>query len=107
MLPVVRRLKINLNDLEAGFETNSPEMHHYLDMETGEVLMVTDDSRRELERLREEAGSKDKLEDLLGKSEQPDWQKQALAEASRVEEGYGTRVVIVPEPDAHKDLSDI
>ena len=107
MLPVVRRLKINLNDLEAGFERNSPEMHHYLDTETGEVLMVTDDSSRELERLREEAGPKDKLEDLLCKSEQPDWQKQALAEASRVEEGYGTRVVIVPEPDAHTDLSDI
>ena len=101
----MRRLKINLMDLEEAFESNSPEMHYYLDTETGEVLMVTDDSRQELERLREEAGPEDKLEDLLRDSELPDWQKQALAEAQRVEEDYGTRVVEVPEPDAHDGLS--
>jgi hypothetical protein len=103
----MRRLKINLSDLEGAFETNSPEMRHYLDTGTGEVLMVTDDFRQELERLWEEAGPKDELEDLLRKSERPEWQKQAMAEALRVEEDYGTRVVIVPEPDAHTDLGDI
>jgi hypothetical protein len=104
MLPVMRRLKINLFDLEGAFETNSPEMHHYLDTETGEVLMVTDDFRQELEQLWEEAGPKDKLEDLLRKSELPDWQKQAIAEAERVEANFDLRVVQVPEPDAHEDF---
>jgi predicted nucleotidyltransferase len=103
----MRRLKINLSDLEGAFETNSPEMHQYLDTETGEVLMVTDDFSQELERLWEEAGPKDKLEDLLHKSERPDWQKKAMIDAQRVEEGYGTRMVSVPEPDAHTDLRDI
>jgi predicted nucleotidyltransferase len=107
MLPVMRRLKINLSDLEGAFETNSPEMHHYLDTETGEVLLVTDDFCHELERLREEASPEDELEDLLRKSELPDWQKKALAEAERVENGDGTRIVSVPEPDAHTDLRDI
>ena len=103
----MRRLKIKLIDLEGAFEMNSPEMHHYLDTETGEVLMVTDEFSQELEQLWEEAGPKDKLEDLLRKSKLPDLQKQALAEAQRVEEHYGTRVVSVPEPDAHRDSGDV
>ena len=107
MLRVMRRLKINLLDLEGAFESNSPEMHYFLNRETGEVLMVTDDFGQELERLWENAGPRDKLEDLLRKSERPDWEKQALAEAQRVQEDYGTRVVSVPESDAHTDLRDI
>jgi hypothetical protein len=107
MFPVMRQMKINLSDLEGAFETSSPETHHYLDRETGEVLMVTDDFRQELERLWEGSGPRDKLEDLLRKSDLPDWQQKALAEAQRVEEGYGTRMVSVPEPDAHTDHRDI
>ena len=97
----MRRLRIKLIDLEVAFEASSAEMHHYLAMEAEEALMVTDDFRRELERLWEKAAPKDKLEDLLRKSKLPDWQKQALAEARRVEEDYGIRVVSVPEPDVH------
>jgi predicted nucleotidyltransferase len=103
----MRRLKINLIDLEGAFEMSSPEMHHYLDTEMGQVLMVMDDFRNELEQLWEEAGPKDKLEDLLRTSKLPEWQKQAMAEAHRVEENYGTRVVSVPEPDAHRDFRDM
>ena len=107
MLPVMRRLKINLIELEGAFETSSPEMHHYLDMETGEVLMVMDDSRQALERLREEADPEASLKELLRDSKLPDWQKQAIAEAARVEENYGERVVEVPEPDAGRDFRDM
>jgi hypothetical protein len=103
----MRHLSINLLDLEGAFETNSPEMQHYLDQENGEVVMVTDDFRHELERLWEEAAPEDKLEDLLRKSELPDWQKKALSEAERVEEGYGTRIMRVPEPEARMDLREI
>ena len=41
----MRLLKINLIALEDAFETSSPEMRHYLDVETGEVLVVTDEFR--------------------------------------------------------------
>ena len=51
MLPDMRRLKINRLDLEAAFESGFSETHHYLDTQTGEVLMVGDDYRRELEDL--------------------------------------------------------
>jgi predicted nucleotidyltransferase len=107
MLLAMRRLKINLFELEAAFETSSTEMHHYLDTETGEVLMTTDEFTQELERLREEADPEAKLEDLLRKSNLPDWQRQAIAEADRVHDSFGTRVVGVPEPEARQSIRDM
>jgi hypothetical protein len=102
MFSVMRRLMIKQMDLEEAFEAGFSEMHYYFDTETGKVLMVQDESRRELERLTEEAGPDDKLEHLVRDSELPDWQKQALAEARQVEENYGTRVVEVPEQEARE-----
>jgi len=103
----MRRLRINLLDLEGAFEIHPSEMHHYLDTETGEVLVVQDEFLHELEELREESGSQTDVEDLARGSEGPDWQKQALAVAQRVEEGYGTRVVEVPGPYVHEDFRDM
>jgi hypothetical protein len=94
-------------DLEDAFEAGFSETHHYLNTETGEVLMVGDDSRQELEDLMEEAGPQANLEDVLRDSGLPDWQKQALAVAKRVEEDYGTRVVEVPEQDAREGFRDM
>jgi hypothetical protein len=79
MLPVMRRLKINRMDLEEAFEMDFPETHYYVDTETGEVLMVRAESRLALERLWEEAGTDDKLEDLLRNSGLPDCQKRAAS----------------------------
>ena len=107
MFSAMRRLKIKRLDLEGAFETGFLETHYYLDTETGKVLMVQDEFRRELERLTEEAGPEDKPEDLLRDSDLPEWQKQALAEARQVEENYGTRVVEVPQPDAREDIRDM
>jgi hypothetical protein len=50
MLSVRRRLKISQKDLEEAFEADFSEMHYYLGTESGDVLMVQDESRRELER---------------------------------------------------------
>jgi hypothetical protein len=103
----MRRLKINRMDLEAAFETCFAETHHYLDTQTGEVLTVGDDYLRELEDLLQEAGPEAKLEDVLRDSGLPDWHQRVLAEAQRVEDDYGTRLVEVPEPDAQEDIRDM
>jgi hypothetical protein len=107
MLPVMRRLKINRMDLEAAFESGFSETHHYLDTQTGEVLRVGGDYRRELEDLMTEAGPEAKLEDVLRDAGLPDWHKQALAETQRVEENDGMRLVEVREPDAHQDIRNM
>lgn len=103
----MQRLKINRIELEDAFESSSAETHCYLDTATGEVLTVEDESLQELEDLREQAGPRDKLEDLVRESSRPDWQKQALAAAQRVEENYDTRMVRVPGPEAGEDFRDM
>ncbi|HUX75164.1 MAG TPA: hypothetical protein VMY40_00830 [Anaerolineae bacterium] len=45
----MRQLKINWTELEAAFQMSSWEMHHYLDLETGDVLVVTDEAARYVE----------------------------------------------------------
>ena len=103
----MRRLKIDLYDLEAAFDSSFGEVRHYLDTQTGEVLMVQDDSRRMLENLLEEIGPEADLKDALRDSDLPQWQKRALAEAQRVEEGYGTLVKAVPQPDSREAFRDM
>jgi len=43
------KLKVNWTELDAALQTSSWEMHKYLDLETGKVVMVTDEAARHLE----------------------------------------------------------
>ena len=46
-----RKVKVNLDELGAAFEIQMMEASNYLDLETGEVIMVTNEARRELEEI--------------------------------------------------------
>ena len=46
-----RRLAIDLDDLQSAFESASDTIRYYLDSETGQIVLTTDDSRMELERI--------------------------------------------------------
>ena len=70
---MVRKLKIDWMELDAAFQSGSWEMRHHLDLETGEVVMVTDEIARYLEEPPD--------------SELPAWMQQAIREAEQVEEG--------------------
>ena len=52
---ITRRLKVDLSELEAAFDDTSWERSYYLDLETGKTVMVTDETRQQLERIYEEA----------------------------------------------------
>jgi hypothetical protein len=88
----MRKLKIDWMELSAAFESGFAEMHHYLDLETGEVLMVTDEIRW----YREEPGA-----ELHG------WQQEMVQTARRIEEGYGSRYVQIPQQDSHESYRDM
>jgi hypothetical protein len=91
---VTRKLKINWIELDAAFQSGSSwEVRNYLDLETGEVVMVTD----------EVAGYLEELPDY----ELPDWMQEMLKVAEQVEEGYGTRYIRIPEADSHEDYRDM
>ena len=92
----MRKLKINWMELDAAFQTSSwglVEMRFYLDLETGDVVMVTDEIARYLE-----SPPDRKL---------PDWMHVAIQEARQVEEGYGTRYTDIPQADSHEGYRDM
>jgi hypothetical protein len=108
----MRQLNIDLDDLALAFESGFEGMHHYLDLETGQVVAVSDDIWCELEELYaeielEEGQEPPPLEQLLDARDLPDWQKQEPRQAYAVKAGYGQRFVAVPRMDPHEAYRDM
>jgi len=108
----MRQLKVDLGDLAFAFESGFQELSNYLDLETGAIVVVTDDTRHELEAIYDEVDVEEgeelpSLTDLLAGRGLPDWEKQAVLEADAVERDYGTRFVAVPQIDSHEAYRDM
>lgn len=89
----MRKLEIDWGELTVAFESGLAEMEYYLDLETGEVLMITEEIRWYMEEPLDA--------ELLG------WQQEMLQIAQRIEAGYGTRYIQIPEQerrDAYRDM---
>jgi predicted nucleotidyltransferase len=110
----MRKLKVDLAELTVVFDSAWGEMSHYLDLETGQVIMVSSETRRQLEAIYEEAYDPAEKENfalnvVLQQTNLSEWEKEALLEAGRVEAGYGTRYIAVPEADSgegYRDMED-
>ncbi|HEX6384823.1 MAG TPA: UPF0158 family protein [Anaerolineae bacterium] len=108
----MKKLPISRFPLEMAFDNSSWEMSYYLDLETGEVLVVTDEARRQLEAIYEEYYDPDAPEDFdmdaaLAQSGLRDWQQQDVREADRVEAEFGSRVVAIPRVESHEAYDDM
>jgi hypothetical protein len=106
-----RRLAADLSELESAFEDASWEMSHYLDLETGQIVTLTDEIRRQWEDLFEDDESElDEPIDLaeaVRKTDLPEWEKDVLIEADQIEAGYGTRYLGIPQGDSHEGYRDM
>ncbi len=107
-----RKLRVNLTDLDQAIENTDFEHQFYLDLETGEVVLVDEETRSELERIYEELneagdGEFKHIERAIAESEIADWQKELVLEAHRVEEGCDTRYLTVPTADSHDGYEDM
>jgi len=89
----MRKLKIDWMELDAAFQSGSWEMHHYLDLETGEVVMLTSEVTGYLEEPPDH--------------ELSEWMQDMLEVAQQVEEGYGTRYIQIPQADSHEGYRDM
>ncbi|MDP9379730.1 MAG: hypothetical protein M3Q29_06190, partial [Chloroflexota bacterium] len=103
--PIKRRLVVDLSELEIAFENSLHELSYYLDLQTGEVVLVTEDARRELEGIYAEVMGEDgqemvALEEALQERDLKEWQREDVRVADRVEEGFGTRYIEVPGQDS-------
>lgn len=111
-LQPTRRVKIDMAALAEALDEAFAEAQQYLDLETGQVVVVTDEISRLRDELYAEAGGAEGDDDsafaaALEQRRLPGWMKEAVREADLVEEGFGTRFLRVPprEPrDGYRDL---
>jgi hypothetical protein len=102
-----RKLKIDKTELDSAIENSSSEATYFLDKETGKILLVTDETSRMLEEIydeepdeeSEEESEEDEfdLENYLKHSDLPDWQKDELRDADRVDNDFGDRYIEIPK----------
>jgi len=103
-----RKVKVNLDELAIALDTDSSELHRYLDLETGRIVQIMQEIAGELEEIYEEIYDEDgnriaTLEDYLQQRDDPDWQKEMMLEADRIEQGYGTRYIRVERDEPYDD----
>jgi Uncharacterised protein family (UPF0158) len=108
-----RRLKIDLADLAQAFDNAGWETTYFLDLDTGRVIMLTEDARGEYKRLSESVGHVDKaewaaaFEAALQEADLPDWQVESIRDASQVDAGFPEHYLRVPEADSREGYRDM
>ena len=110
----MRRLKVDLPELIMALDNSSWEAEYYLDLETGQVIMVTGEIHTELEALYETYYEKDpesfpvaEIVEAIKQLDGPDWWREAILEAHQIEMGHGTRYISIPKtgtPTAYRDM---
>jgi len=107
----MRQLKIDLSELELAFDSGSEMISYYLDLETGGVISVRNEERSLLESIYEsyydEQSETVDWENAFEKEHVPDWQREPLQDADRVEAGYGSRFISIPSEGSHEGYKDM
>lgn len=108
-----RTLKIDLDELIVAFEHGSEEANYYLDLETGRLLLITEEERHLLASLwkRLPLGEEVSVDTVLAAIQNldiPDWQKSSACEAALVElDSEGSRCLAVPYQDSREAYRDM
>lgn len=107
----MRQLKIDLSELEMAFDSGSEMISYYLDRETGEIKSVSDEERSLLERIYasyyDAQTQTVNWEPALQKEHVPDWQREGLQDADRVEAGFGNHFIAIPSENSHEGYRDL
>lgn len=105
----MRKLKVDWLEFEMACDLRGEESRSYLDLETGDVLMIERETADELESLLDEANPDASLEEVLARFEGSEAEKESLREAWLASGAPGSRVVSLPEkdaPDAYGEMRD-
>ncbi len=104
-----RSLKVNLEELKDVFDSTFDEMWFYLDLETGDVVLVTGDVRRQLEALFEatDADTIEAINEAIQTEDISDEEKDTLYSAAQVEFDYNTRFIEIPQVDSREGYEDM
>ena len=104
-----RRLKIDFDALEDAVDNSFYELSYYLDLETGEVILVTEDTRDQLDSITDRTGMEaiEAVNEAIQNEMIPDWQRESLHEAALVEFDRNNRFVQVPPADSRDGYADM
>ncbi len=108
-----RKVKVDMGELDTALNWGTSEWNYYLDLETGKVIGIDDETNRMLEELIEEMYDEQDtqitfLEELLQqRNDIRDWQKEILLEADRVDREFGQRYVSVEPDDPYQGYNDM
>jgi hypothetical protein len=107
----MHQLKIDMSEVELAFDSNGGMISYYLDIETGEVTSVTDEERGLLERIYEsyydEQTQTVDWETAFQAEHVPDWQRESIQVADRIEANLGSRLIAIPSEGSHEGYRDM
>ena len=102
------QLKVSLSDVVDAFESSFPEMSHYLDLESGEVIVVTGEMRGDYEQMVSDAEAEGQdFATALAARDLKAWEKEELALVDRAEEGFGDTVILIPNDESSDAFEDM
>jgi hypothetical protein len=107
----MRQLHIDMSELEVAFEGGYETSSYYLDLEKGEVISVSEEARGILKTIYasyydEQAQTVD-WEKAFKLKNVPDWQREFVQDADRVEAGIGDTITAVPSENSSEGYSDM
>lgn len=107
----MRQLKIDLAELEFAFESSSEMISNYLDLDTGELIMVSDDELSLLESIIETSSDEPSQpvdwQSVFEDEHVPEWQRERLMKAYQVETGLGERFISIAGDSSHEGYQDM
>ena len=103
----MKNLAINWTELEEAFDNSSYEFDYYLDTDTGQILMVTDETRMQLETVYQQYGNVGEgevfdLAAVLSQTDLQEWQQQDVIDANKIEADFRSRYLAVPRRESRE-----
>lgn len=107
----MRQLKVDLPELEMAFDNHSDLISYYLDLETGEVIVITGEERGLLESIYESYydDQSETVDWVSAFEKEPltDLEREQLLIADRVEVGLGDRFIPIPPEGSREGYQDM
>ncbi|MHB8574349.1 MAG: UPF0158 family protein [Dehalococcoidia bacterium] len=109
-----RRLKLDLDELKSAFDGGSVELRWFLDLRTGLSVLISDETREEVEAVEEEVaetlGSEDRDEAFataLAAIDLPAWVREVVREMDPLPDDHDAAYIEIPQLESHEGYSDM
>lgn len=104
-----RKVKVDWSALEEGFEFGSWEVSYYLDLRTGKVLLITEDTRSKMNDIEESLpdASPEELTEHIQQLDLEEWERDELLGLMAVDEGFNEDVIEIPKQDSQSGYQEM